>query len=77
MDLNYGWIGVVAVTVTKDTVDRERAKAWFEKLDGETLPPFKLSMRIDRFLKNFIFSHADQLLDEDLGIPNEMLNLKK
>ena len=34
-------------------------------------------MRIDRFLKNFIFSHADQLLDEDLGIPSEMLNLKK
>ena len=39
----------------KSTVDRERAKAYFEKLEGVTLPPFKVSIKIDKLLKDFIF----------------------
>ncbi|WP_231885059.1 type I restriction endonuclease subunit R, EcoR124 family [Alteromonas stellipolaris] len=46
----------------KDTVDRAKAKAYFEKLDGVSIPPFKLNIRIDQFLKQFIFEQGDSLL---------------
>lgn len=49
----------------KATVDKDKAKAYFEKLDGVVLPPFKLNMRIDKFLKQFIFKQVDDLLAED------------
>ena len=38
--------------------------------DDVTMPPFKLNMRIDKFLQTFIFSQADDLLANataDLG----------
>lgn len=38
----------------KATVDKNKAKAYFEKQDGQAIPPFKLNMRIDKFLKQFI-----------------------
>ena len=38
----------------KDTVDRTKAKAYFEQKEGTTLPPFKVSIRIDTLLKDFI-----------------------
>jgi len=38
----------------KETVDRGKAKAYFESLEGITLPPFKISIRIDTLLKEFI-----------------------
>lgn len=38
----------------KETVDREKAKVYFESLEGTTLPPFKISIRIDTLLKEFI-----------------------
>ncbi|MEO9273629.1 HsdR family type I site-specific deoxyribonuclease [Marinomonas sp. 5E14-1] len=44
----------------KETVNKEQAKAYLEKLDGITLAPFKLNMRIDQFLKQFIFSQTDE-----------------
>jgi len=44
----------------KETVDQEKAKAYFEKLDGEAIAPFKLNMRIESFLKQFIFAQADE-----------------
>lgn len=53
----------------KDTIDKAKAKAYFEKLDGVVIPPFKLNMRIDQFLKQFIFAHADELLAD---IPDEL-----
>ncbi|MCG9723483.1 HsdR family type I site-specific deoxyribonuclease [Shewanella sp. Isolate7] len=49
----------------KDTVDKAKAKVYFEKLDGLSIPPFKLNIRIDQFLKQFIFAEADELLDSD------------
>lgn len=45
----------------KDTVNKEKAKAYFEKVDGATLIPFKLNMRIEQFLKQFIFAQTDDL----------------
>lgn len=48
----------------KATVDKEKAKAYFETLDGVSLPLFKLNMRIDKFLKQFIFKQVDDLLAE-------------
>lgn len=38
----------------KNTVDRTKAQAYFEHLVGSTLPPFKVSIRIDALLKDFI-----------------------
>ena len=53
----------------KESVNREQAKAYFEKQDGVNLPPFKLNMRIDQFLKQFILAQADELLGE---LPTEL-----
>lgn len=49
----------------KETVDKAKARAWFEKQDGETIPLFKLNIRIDLFLKQFIFSQADVFSDKE------------
>ncbi|EBH6933510.1 type I restriction endonuclease subunit R [Salmonella enterica subsp. enterica serovar Brandenburg] len=40
----------------KESVDKEKAKAYFEKQDGVSLLPFKLNIRIEQFLKQFIFA---------------------
>ncbi len=46
----------------KDTVDKNKAKAFFEKQEGVVIPPFKLNIRIDKFLKQFILEQADDAL---------------
>lgn len=38
----------------KDSVDKARAKAFFEERDGVTIPPFKVNMRTADLLKKFI-----------------------
>lgn len=38
----------------KATVDREIAKVYFEKIEGNTLPNFRISIKIDQLLKDFI-----------------------
>lgn len=43
----------------KETVNKEQAKAYFEKNDGTVIPAFKLNIRIAQFLKQFIFEQAD------------------
>ncbi len=48
----------------KTTVDTAKAKAYFEQLDGATISPFKLNIRIDQFLKQFIFARTDDLLSD-------------
>tara|TARA_R110002167_G_scaffold305579_1_gene509729 strand:- start:9458 stop:11032 length:1575 start_codon:yes stop_codon:yes gene_type:complete len=63
----------------KETVDRTKAKTYFEKLDGVAIPPFKLNIRIDKFLKQFVFAHADELLADipaELDIDATMLSPK-
>lgn len=46
----------------KDSVDKAKAKIYFEKQDGVIIPPFKLNIRIDQFLKQFIFAQTDDFL---------------
>ncbi|WP_279048946.1 type I restriction endonuclease subunit R, EcoR124 family [Cedecea davisae] len=51
----------------KDSVDKAKAKVYFEKQDGVTIPLFKLNIRIDQFLKQFIFAQTDDFLsDKDI-----------
>ncbi|MAE20367.1 DEAD/DEAH box helicase [Candidatus Poribacteria bacterium] len=47
----------------KESVDKAKAKTYFDAKDGVSLPPFKLNMRIDSFLKEFILTQIDELLD--------------
>lgn len=49
----------------KESVDKVKARIYFEKQDGENIPPFKLNIRIDQFLKNFIYSKQDSLLTDN------------
>ncbi|WP_447884022.1 type I restriction endonuclease subunit R, EcoR124 family [Serratia fonticola] len=48
----------------KETVDKAKAKAYFEKQDGVTIPLFKLNIRIEQFLKQFIFAQTDDFLSD-------------
>lgn len=48
----------------KDSVDKAKAKIYFEKQDGVIIPPFKLNIRIDQFLKQFIFAQTDDFLSD-------------
>jgi type I restriction enzyme R subunit len=38
----------------KDTVDKTKAKSYFEKLEGTTIPAFKVNIRIHNILEKFI-----------------------
>ena len=38
----------------KDTVDKTKAKAYFESIEGKTIPAFKLNIRIYNFLEKFV-----------------------
>lgn len=40
----------------KDTVDKSKAKAYFESIEGKTIPAFKLNIRIQKLLEEFILS---------------------
>ncbi len=46
----------------KATVDKNKAKAYFEKQDGMAIPLFKLNMRIAKFLKQFILEQSDDAI---------------
>ncbi|HQV80642.1 MAG TPA: type I restriction endonuclease subunit R, partial [Agitococcus sp.] len=48
----------------KATVDIAKARAYFEKLDAVAIAPFKLNMRIDKFLKQFVLAQADEFAVE-------------
>ncbi len=38
----------------KKTIDRDKAKTYFEVLEGENLPEFRLSIKIEKILRDFI-----------------------
>jgi type I restriction enzyme R subunit len=40
----------------KKTVDRDKAKAYFEALEGMSIPEFRLSIKIEKLIKDFILS---------------------
>ncbi|MRI00873.1 HsdR family type I site-specific deoxyribonuclease [Kriegella sp. EG-1] len=45
----------------KDTVDKEKAKDYFEKLEGKKLPQFKVNIRVDSLLQRFILESGFDL----------------
>lgn len=49
----------------KQTVDKAKAKAYFEKRDGEKLNPVKVNIRTDQLLRDFIFSGGKDIPDEN------------
>lgn len=46
----------------KATVNKDKAKVYFEKQDRQAIPPFKLNMRINKLLKQFILEQSDDAL---------------
>lgn len=40
----------------KESVDRKKARAYFEERDGEPVPPFRVPAKIDALLRNFVLS---------------------
>ncbi len=40
----------------KNTVDKTKAKEYFEKLENQTIPPFKINIKIHNLLQEFIIS---------------------
>jgi len=47
----------------KASVNKEKAKVYFEAKEGSKIPPFKLNMRIDKYLQQFIFEEVDDVDD--------------
>lgn len=45
----------------KDTVDKAKAKVYFEKLDDANISAFKLNMRVDQFLKQFVLDGREEI----------------
>lgn len=43
-------------TELKKSVDKQKAKEFFEKLDNKPLPPYKVLQRVDKYLRNFILN---------------------
>lgn len=40
----------------KETIDKQKAKTYFELLEGQAIPPFKVNIKAADLLRNFIFS---------------------
>jgi type I restriction enzyme R subunit len=38
----------------KSTVDKTKAKEYFEKIEGETIPAFKVNIKVHNLLQDFI-----------------------
>lgn len=49
----------------KGTVVKEKAQAYFTKVDGKKLPPFMVNNRVDALLTNFILSDGCDIPDPD------------
>lgn len=45
----------------KATVDKQQAKAYFEALEGQTIPPFKVNIKAAELLRNFIIQGGFEL----------------
>ena len=46
----------------KNCVDKTKAKSYFEELDGVSISPFKVNMKIDKLLEDFIISGGFDLV---------------
>jgi type I restriction enzyme R subunit len=45
----------------KETIDKSKAKAYFEALEGKTIPAFKVNIRADALLRKFILEGGFEL----------------
>jgi type I restriction enzyme R subunit len=45
----------------KNTVDKNKAKEYFEKLESSTIPPFKINIKVHNLLQKFIISGGFEL----------------
>lgn len=45
----------------KISVDKAKAKAYFEKLDSTTIPIFKVNIKVDKFLRDFILNGGQNI----------------
>lgn len=48
----------------KNSVDKAKAKVYFEEKEGSTIPLFKLNIRIDKFLQQFILEQSEDLFSD-------------
>lgn len=48
-------------TELKDTVDKNKAKEYFEKLEGKKIPPFKINIRVHNLLQKFIIERGFEI----------------
>lgn len=48
-------------TDLKDTVDKDKARVYFEKLEGNSLPAFKVTIKVDSLLQKFILEGGFEL----------------
>ena len=53
--------------VLKETIDRQKAKAYFEALEGQTLPAFKVNIKAATLLRKFILEDGFELEAADYG----------
>ncbi|MBO1632288.1 type I restriction endonuclease subunit R [Yersinia pseudotuberculosis] len=45
----------------KATIDKQKAKAYFEALEGQTIPPFKVNIKVADLMRNFIIQGGFEL----------------
>ena len=57
-------MNTVGLMIYMKTVDRDKAKAYFEALEGTSIPAFRLSIKIEKLLKDFILRGGFDI-DED------------
>jgi len=48
--------------VLKSSVDTSKAKAYFESLEGATIPAFRVNIRVHQLLQKFIISGGFEIL---------------
>ena len=50
-----------------ETVDKDKAKSYFEKVEGRTIPPFRVNMKISELLRRYVLSGGfDVEIDNDI-----------
>jgi len=49
----------------KNSVDKAKAKAYFEELEGKTIPAFKVNMKVHKLLQDFIINGGFDLKDSN------------
>jgi type I restriction enzyme R subunit len=50
----------------KNTVDKAKAKAYFEQRDGVTIPTFKVNIKVDQLLQDFILRGGFDLQQSEI-----------